>query len=359
VRMSIVREKLMQVVGGLALLAEIVADGLRGGPRTWLNHARDAISDTAEWIKVKRDPNLTEKRAWVLAAAEGNLEELKRLSVATPQHIDAMLPGIAFTAAQGACAEMTPLMMAIQSNWIDCVKFLIPLSNLDSKKRAVRLHKGGHTAMMLAALNGNPEVVDAMLRAVTAEQLNARNGFGATPLLGAVTFGRLVAARKIIADPRCDRQAKDELGNDALLVAMQSARPESVAMVAPFSTPAQREAAVQKGMQIARDWRHAPLAIQGVPAERRSAQWACVDELLAFTPVSEALGVFAQIDEHEKKWIPKGRALMEMRELRRAIAHTSVGVATAEEEKTKEKAAQKSGMASAGTEPRERKTNRL
>src|SRR5476651_1627512 len=76
VRMSIVREKLMQVVGGLALLAEIVADGLRGGPRTWLNHARDAISDTAEWIKVKRDPNLTEKRAWVLAAAEGNLEEL-------------------------------------------------------------------------------------------------------------------------------------------------------------------------------------------------------------------------------------------------------------------------------------------
>jgi len=359
-KMTVIRNAVGEMGARVTAWAEIVADGVIGGPIALPKRARNAIGDARDWIKITLDPNLAAKKAWIFAAADADLESLKKLAISAPDQVDAMLPAIAFDHARIGCRNMTPLMAAIESNSLDCVEFLIPLSDLSTKTKASGAYKGGHTAMMQAALNGSPEIVDAMLRSVTAEQLNAKNGFGSTALLGAITFGRQAAAGKIIRDPRCDHQIEDSLGQDALMVAVRLLRTaENVGMVAPFASATQRERAFKWIVEDARfSWPAPPMGMVAA-SDFDAYMWACADELMPFLEEREAMLVYKAEGVDASKKLPKWTARMEAQELKSAIAQP-VAVKTRETKggEVDEKADQESGSVNEA-QVRPKKSNRL
>lgn len=75
----------------------------------------------------------------------------------------------------------------------------------------------GYTALILAAYNGRAETVDALLAAGADPDVGDKRGN--TALMGAIFKGEEAIARKLLADPRTNADARNKAGQTAAMFA--------------------------------------------------------------------------------------------------------------------------------------------
>jgi len=273
-----------------------------------------------------------EKIAWLSAAAENDVELLRSLGKTSPEFANAKVNRAGMERTRWPhLANHTPLMAAVKEGSLECVEFLIPVSDVETPGPS-----GRDTALMIAAMNKD---LSALRLLLPHAEINAVNAEGETALMLAARHGYSAAVRELASHPDCDFVAKDRSGCDAL----SNASGESLVFL--LHRPEFGEESREEAFRIAHE-----------AAEKETAEiansfisrqfWTDVDTLAEYVSAEWAEVAFesAGADAHEKmpRWAAKKEALVLREEIQlRGQMGPSTGAPDREEARKKGAVAQK------------------